>query len=240
VPSQLAVAHKRLQNQLQVVVANAVAEIWARLGSYNEADVPRFMDEALPLIAAGQAQSAALTAAFIARALRVPAFGIDPARVTGAAVRAGTPPDVVYRRAFIQTWHDLGQGKPFQDAVDTGQARVRSSANMDIALAQRESFQVAQDDTDGIYGYQRVASDGACEFCQAVSGAYVKSASAMPLHNNCGCSLEPLTRAHPKAAWLPDGTHITDDYAVHDHGELGPVLTNPSDEFMTESEALSG
>jgi hypothetical protein len=237
VASSLAVAHKRLQNQLQLVVANAIAELWTRLGSWNEPDVPRFMDQALPLIAAGQAQSAAYAAAYIARVMRIPAFGIDPARVTGAAVRAGTPPDVVYRRAFIQTWHDLGQGKPYQDAVGVGQSRVRSSANMDVALAQRESFQVAQDDSEAaIFGYQRVASDTACDYCAAIAGAYVKSADAMPLHNFCGCSLEPLTSPHPRAAYLPSGAHIGDDFAVHEHGELGPVLTSPSDQFTSEAD----
>ena len=234
--TQLAEAHKKLQNHLQLVVAAVVAEIWRLLGSYNEADVPRFMDQALPLVAAGQAQSASLTAAFIARSMRVPAFGIDPARVTGAAVRAGTPPETVYHRAFIQTWHDLGQGKPYEEAVNVGESRVKSSASMDVSLAQRESFQVAQEDVPGIYGYQRVASSGACEFCASIAGSYVKSANAMALHNHCSCTLSPLTSSHPKAKWLPSGAHVTDDFAVHEHGELGAVLGSPDDQFTTEAE----
>lgn len=234
--TQLALAHKSLQNHLQVTVAAVIAAIWRQLGSYNEVDVPRFLDQALPVVAAGQAQSASLTAAFIARSMHVPAFGIDPSRVTGAAVRAGTPPETVYHRAFVQTWHDLGQGKPYEEAVHVGESRVKSSASMDVSLAQRESFQVAQDDVPGIYGYQRVASASACEFCQSVSGAYTKSAAAMPLHNFCSCSLVPLTSVHPKAKWLPSGAHVSEGFAVHEHGELGPVLASPADQFTTEAE----
>ena len=237
--TQLALAHKQLQNHLQLAVASVIAAIWRSLGSYNQADVPRFLSQALPVVAAGQTQSAALTAAFIARSMHVPVFGIDPARVTGAAVRAGTPPETVYNRAFNQTWHDHGQGVPWQEAVNVGESRVKSSANMDVSLAQRASFQVAQDDVPGIYGYQRVPSASACEFCQSVAGAYVKSANAMPLHNNCGCSLEPLTSTHPNATWLPSGAHVSEGFAVHEHGELGAVLTDPSDQFTTESEARS-
>ena len=107
---------------------------------------------------------------------------------------------------------------------------------MDVALAQRASFQVAQDDVPGIYGYQRVPSAGACEFCQSVAGSYCKSANASPLHSQCSCTLSPLTSAHPSAKWLPDGTHVADDFAVHEHGELGAVLTNPDDSFTTEAE----
>lgn len=237
--TRLAEAHKTLQTRLQVVVAEAVAAIWRALGHYDRIDVDPFLAQALPVVFAGQQQSANLVAAYIAHSMRLSAFGIDPARISGPAVRSGTAPEVVYSRPFIQTWHDLSQGKSWTDAVQAGESRVKSSASMDVSLAQRASFQVAQDDVSGIYGYQRVASANACPFCQAISGAYVKSAFAMPLHNNCNCTLEPLTKVHPNAKWLPDGTHITDAYAVHEHGELGPVLTNPDDHFTPAPEDVA-
>jgi hypothetical protein len=84
-----------------------------------------------------------------------------------------------------------------------------------------------------IYGYQRVADPGACPFCLAVNGAYVKSADASPLHPHCGCSLSPLTSPHPGAAWLPDGTHVTDKYSITEHGELGAML-GPGDASAPE------
>ena len=106
-------------------------------------------------------------------------------------------------------------------------ARATSTAAMDVQLAARATFGAVQEADDGVYGYQRVADGDACEFCQAVDGAYVKSGDAMALHNNCGCSLEPLTVPHPRAARLPDGV------AVHEHGELGPMLGDAAHDFTS-------
>lgn len=50
-----------------------------------------------------------------------------------------------------------------------------------------------------IVGFQRVADPGACEFCQEVDGAYLKADDVMPLHNNCGCSVEPITAEELRA-----------------------------------------
>ena len=100
---------------------------------------------------------------------------------------------------------------------------------MDVQLSARATFDAVQAADSGIYGYQRVADGSACEFCQRLDGAYVKSASAMALHNGCGCSLEPLTAPHRLAAYLPSGV------AVHEHGELGPMLGSPDHSFTGPS-----
>lgn len=47
----------------------------------------------------------------------------------------------------------------------------------------------------------------------------------MPLHNNCGCSLEPVLDDFPGDTPLPDTV------AVNEHGELGPILGGPDHEF---------
>lgn len=51
-----------------------------------------------------------------------------------------------------------------------------------------------------IVGYVRVADGEACDFCEAVDGAFVSSADPMPLHNGCGCGAEPITADDPRAA----------------------------------------
>ena len=235
--TQLALAHKKLQNHLQLVVAAAVAEIWRLLGSYNEPDVPRFLDQALPLVAAGQAQSASLAAAFIARSMRVPAFGIDPARVTGAAVRAGTPPETVYHpsrssRRGTTSARASPTTRPSASASRGPRPPRTWTWRWRSARASRSPRTTCRAST----GTSASPSAGACDFCQSVAGAYCRSANSMPLHNHCSCTLEPLTSAHPSAKWLPDGTHVADSFAVHEHGELGAVLTNPDDQFTTEAE----
>ncbi len=50
--------------------------------------------------------------------------------------------------------------------------------------------------------------------------------------HNCGCSVEPLTDSPPV-------TQLPDTVTVHDHGEMGPLLTDPKQNFMTKAEALA-
>jgi hypothetical protein len=51
----------------------------------------------------------------------------------------------------------------------------------------------------------------------------------MPLHNHCGCSLEPvLDDVTPTP--LPEGV------AVHEHGELGLVLGDPAHDFTSAAD----
>jgi hypothetical protein len=140
----LTAAHIEAQANLRRNVSDAVGGLWTRLGHYDEADVGPFLAGALPVVLGGQQQSSALTAAYLSKSLRIPPFGVDPALVTGAAVRNGTPPAEVYRRPFVEVWSGLKRGRPWVDAVAAGQARATSAAAMDIALSSRATFAAAQ------------------------------------------------------------------------------------------------
>lgn len=221
--SSLTDAHIEAQARLRARTALIMGQAWDNLGSYDEADVAPFLATAVPVTTAAQRASVALTGAFLARALARRPIGLDPATVL-KLVRNGTPPAEVYRRPFVTAWKDLKEGKPWTDAVGAARARVVSNAEMDVQLAMRSAFAVGQQADPQIKGYRRVPDAGACPFCLAVAGAFVKSANAMPLHNHCGCGLEPVT----------EPVHVTptpDDVAVHHHGELGPVLADPRDHF---------
>lgn len=224
--SLLAQAHILGQQRLRTVVARAVALAWTGLPGYDEENVEQFLDRALPVVLAGQRQSAALTDAYLARSLERQPLGIDSAVVTGAAVRNGVTPAQVYRRPFIVVWAALGAGTDWEQAVSSGLARATSTAEMDVQMASRAAYGAAQVRDTRIKGYKRVADGNACKFCRSINGAFVKSANAMPLHNHCGCGLEPVLEDVP-ASRLPDGV------AVHEHGELGAVLTDPSQAFTS-------
>jgi hypothetical protein len=222
-------SHILAQERLRTVVSRAVERLWTGLPGYDAINVPQWLGGVVPLVLAGQFQSAALTQAFVTQRLGRPVSALP---AVGADVRNGTDPDEVYRRPFVQLWAALKEGVQWQDAVDGAGARAVSSAEMDMQLASRGTFGRLQQADDGIFGYIRVADGGACQFCAEIDGAYVKDGDAMPLHNRCGCSLEPLTAPHPRAATLPSGV------AVHQHGELGAVLTDPSHDFTTQAEAF--
>jgi len=221
---ELADAHISAQARLRELAALGVRRAWARLPGYNEADVATFLGLAVPVVVAAQRASITLTDAFLALALGRAPVGIDAGRLLADRVRGGVTPEEVYRRPFVTIWTALAAGTGYDDAVAAGLARAASSAEMDVQLASRAAMAAAQDADPQIRGYQRVADDDACAYCRMIDGAFVKRADAMALHNHCGCTLMPLTRP-------VDSTAIPDGVAVHPHGELGPLLADPSDKF---------
>lgn len=241
--SALVDAHIRSQARIRSQAVAAMSAAWQQLPNYDESSVPAFLERAVPISVASQRASIAITNAFIARRLGRQPAGVNPALILDATRNGATPADV-YRRPFVTVWTALKNGTEYQAAIAAGMARATSSAAMDVQLAMRGTMQAVQDADPGIFGYQRVADGGACEYCAAIDGAYVKSANAMPLHNHCGCGLDPLTSPHPRATTLPDGTRIRDvrggplidtphpdAVAVHEHGELGAVLAPAGDHF---------
>ena len=224
-------AHIEGERRLREMATGALAQIWAGLPGYDQADVDPWLARALPIVDAAQRQSVALTEAYLARALDRRPIGVDPEELIGAGARAGADPAEVYRRPFVTLWSALKDGNAFADAYAAGLARALGTGAMDVQLAARSTFQAVGEADDGIFGYERVADGDACDFCTAIDGAYVKDGDASPLHNNCGCSLEPLTAPHPRAAFLPSGESVREHYAIREHGELGSVLTDPADHF---------
>ena len=224
-PSQLTLSHIEAERRLRLAVNQGVERIWRNLPGYDRENVDQWLSTVLPLIEAGKRASTSLTDAYLARALERPAFGVPV-----PDVRNGVPSATAYERPFVTTWTALGAGTAYADAVSSGLARATEMAAFDVQAAMRQTANTVQREDPNIYGYQRVADGAACAFCVEVDGAYVKNADAMPLHNNCGCSLEPLTSPHSRAANLPSGV------AVHQHGEMGPVLTSPDHDFTSPSD----
>lgn len=185
--SALTKAHIAAEAELRRLVKQATVAIWRGLPGYDRADVETFVDAIVPIIEAAQRQSVALTEGYLARALERQPLGLDPAALSGAAVRNGATPAEVYARPFVTVWTALKDGRPYEDAVAAGLARATETAAMDVQLSARATFDRAIDLDDNIYGYQRVADGDACAFCQEVDGAYVKASAgfAFALHNNC-------------------------------------------------------
>ena len=224
---------ERYQQRLTLIrtsTSAAVEQAWDDLGGYDEADVPTFLARATPVVAAGQAQAANLTDAYIATELNRSPLGLDPALVTGAAVRSGADPEEVYRRPFVQTWTALSKGTRWEDAVAAGRARAGNAAATDIALSSRAAGQVVAARDPRISGWQRVPDNDACKFCRLVAGQRYKREQLMPLHPYCGCTVRPIHRAD-RGNFTGRRENDPAGVAIHEHGELGPVLTDPKYDF---------
>jgi hypothetical protein len=233
----LVAAHIEAQARLRTVAAAAAAGAWTGLPGYDAADVARFLALVVPLVRAAQRQSVALTAAYLARAIDRPVFGVDAANII-ESVRGGVPAGTVYRRPFVTVWSALGDHTPYEDAVAQGLHRVTSSVATDVQLAMTHTLREVGESQDLILGYRRVPDAGACAFCVLVAGRRYLTSDLMEIHNRCGCGVSVVTAANrgdftgkrENDLALPAGV------AVHAHGELGPVLGSPDDAFTSASD----
>jgi len=235
----LADSQIRLNKRLRDQTTRAVIRIWRGLPGYDAANVDQWLSQVLPVVLAAQRQEVALTEAYIARALDRPVVGVDPDLLTGAAARNGSSPEDVYRRPFVVVWSALADRVEWADAVGLGQARATSTAATDVQLSMRQTLSaVGQADPD-IAGYQRVADGDACQFCLMLDGAQFRTSTPMPIHPFCGCGVEPVvyTRGFANrnnlAKFNADKAVVPKGVAVNSHGELGPVLGSPDEQFTS-------
>jgi hypothetical protein len=222
--SDLVAAHILGQQRIRLTLERAIERIWGGLPGYDRADVEQWLKRVIPVVLASQRRSIALTDAFIARKLERGPLGLDANALLAAAVRPGVSLEEQWSRPFVTHWSALKEGKPYEESLAGALARAKAAGALDVQLAMRAAAEGARIRDPQIGGFRRVADGGACDFCLEVDGAIVKSALAMPLHNHCGCGLEPLTES-------VDPTPAPPSVAVHEHGELGPVLADPAHDF---------
>lgn len=227
-------AHLTVQRQLRYAATSTIGRAWLGLGSWDRADVPRFVELAAPISTAAQRQSIAVTNAYLARARGASAIGLDESRLL-AGVRNGANPRDVYARPFVSTWGKLKQGAPHAAAVHAGGARAMAAAAFDVQAAMRDTLVAVGDEAQEIAGYERVANANACEYCQAVDGVRFRSDDPMPLHPNCGCSVEPIFGTE-----LGKSTRPPPEVDVVEHNEMGATLVDSEHDFEAGAEAEGG
>lgn len=235
--SALTSAHIAGQARIRQATAAALGAVWFSLPAHNRENLDEWLSTALPVVEAGQRQSAALTNAFLARAVGRQPVPLDVASLIGAAARNGTPPETVYERPFITVWTALKNGRELPEALRQGLDRATSTAEMDVQLSMRETLRQVGEADRLILGYQRVPDPGACEFCRVASTQRYRISDLFPLHNRCGCSVDVIRGTErPDFSGRYDRDIVTDDgvhVAVREHGELGPVLVDGNQKFTT-------
>lgn len=193
------------------------------------------------------------------------AAAVDPATVTVAALR-GVSAAEVYTRPVVTMRKALSDGLDFGEAMRLAGERVDQLASTDVALAQREATLQAVGADERIFGYRRVLRGSSCALCATASTQRYKRNQLAPIHSRCDCGVAPIfASADPgqvinrplvnrlKAAAKQTGAgdyaknrHITigedgnvalPEIKVHNHGELGPVLTEASHAFTGPSVA---
>ncbi len=185
---------------------------------------------------------------------------IRPADLSTEALR-GVPASEVYLRAVVSARTAISRGRSPQEAFRAGRERAADLAETDVILAQREATVWATSADERIVGYRRVLTGRSCAFCATASTQRYRTEDLMPIHDRCDCGVAPiygtrdpgqvinkgLLRDLKTAAkdggksgdyWKArhvtveeDGSITLPKVAVHEHGELGPVLTDAADHF---------
>lgn len=246
---------------LRAAASTGAARAWDDLGSYDEADVDRYLAQTLPVVGASQSQAVILTDAYMASELGRSPIGLDVAALTGAGVRNGVDPAEVYRRPFVQVWKALADGTDWVDAVGAARARVSAVAETDVQLSMRAAARDVIGRSPGVVGYRRVLTGKSCALCATASTQRYHREQLLPIHDRCDCSVAPVhgnrdpgrvvnrrllndlkANGGPEP-WKDRGISVEDgrvvkdgsplEVAVHEHGELGPVLADADHEFTT-------
>lgn len=219
-PSQVSRAQRAydpLIQRLRSQVEAGVRRAWGSLSSYRDADIARFAAAVVPLVVAGERTVAQLTRQYLAQAGADP-DRLDVAAVTGEGTR-GIDPLEVYRRPGVAVWTALAAGAAVDAAVNQGLNRAVGLALTDLQLARTRT--VAQ---VGVTRFKRTLSGlENCPLCELAAQNTYYRGDLMPIHPGCDCGVVPVTVQVDVTP--PAGV------SVHQHGEMGPVLTVEGHEF---------
>lgn len=237
-------ATARYQQELKhtrQVVRSHVETHWRALPDYRDNRIQPFLAQVLPIVRAGQERAVALTDAYLSHkaGLQKP-LGLSVEKLVGAAVRNGVEPSEVYQRPFVTVWSSI-EKIGLSLAAIKAMNRLLSTAEMDVAMSARDaSVAFGQDSESRTIGWTRVADPSCCDFCQSIDGAKLYVDDPAPLHNNCGCTVEPIIGSGERISRedfvaIEPGA-VFDDAKIEMHGELGPVITNKDDDFTSASD----
>lgn len=188
--------------------------------------------------------------------------GVPAEIATGAGVRNGVPPEIEYQRPFETVWYELSKGKDQPAAVAAGLNRAKAMVMTDVQLARTNAARHVLSrigPKTGIAGYRRVLTSlRACELCQIASTQRYHISDLMPIHNRCTCGIAPIHAGedpgqvidqglmHPEAESVGENAKGVPVFehnfvtfpglTVHQHGEIGPVLTVKGQEFRGPSD----
>lgn len=228
-----------------------VTRLWRAFGGVDDAAADTFTQRAAAVTLAHQRQAAALAVAYVNAAVGISTgepvtTSVDIGDVVARA-RNGVALTDVYLRPVITARTILGETGDIVAALRAGLNRATSAADIDVKLAARGGARDAMT-AAGVTHYRRMPNAKACTFCLTASTQRYKTADLMSLHVRCGCSVAPIAgdvdpgRVINKdlLARLKASTGRSDYWndpkaatAVHQHGELGPVLTHAGDAFSS-------
>jgi hypothetical protein len=119
--------------QLRASLTRVLIELFTAPKSWRDGDADRFVQRAVPIVLGAQRAAASLTDDYLSRMIAdqtgepYRSRPVDLDRVTGAAIRNGVDPAVVYRRPHQEMWTALAEQEERTAAFEEAVKPVRRS-----------------------------------------------------------------------------------------------------------------
>lgn len=214
--------------------AVAVGVLWGSTATGLDDEVlERFASAAARVSVAASTAGASAALAYVPAYVRLAGAEVfaAPGGPGGYSEPRGVPAVEVYRRPIVTARVAVSRGATFEDAMAAGRARAVQAVATDTVLANRAAARDAMAAQPSVVGYRRVPDATACQFCLLASTQRYHFEQLMPIHPDCGCSVAPIVGDRDPGRVIDRGladrlmnTDPAAGIAVHEHGELGPVL----------------
>lgn len=207
-PDQFARARRSMSEQM----VRSLLTLFLGLGSWRDADVTRFVAQAVPLVGGTQRALAALVAAFTASqagaALRKPVAPSGISDAEAVDLRAGIGAAEVYARPFATVYHALSQGKSLKQALRLGEVRLSEIAEMDLqqtyARASRAAMRALPAGAQAKFWRRELSGLENCGLCVLASTQRYTVEDLNPIHGNCDCLVKPIFGRDPGQVIAPE------------------------------------
>jgi hypothetical protein len=240
-----------------------LSRLWTQLepaDRYDPKAVERFAGQAASLTRLARQTASGSTQAYLGQLLADLDTAPGRVRITVPADVRGVDPVEVYQRPVKDYRRLRLAGLDELEAADRAERRLTLIGETDVALTVRDTSRQVLAAADRVTGYRRVihpelSKGGTCGLCVAASDRIYRVDVLMPLHDRCNCETLPVVRgkSDPGAALNAEslaelyqraGSTAAGDlakvrYAVHAHGELGPVLRADGDHFRGPAETAA-
>lgn len=228
--------------RIRATLTKQVEALWLASPDYRDGDIERLLARLVPLVQAGQLQLANLTSVFLAQQavlLRGVPYAPVPVDRTALADIRGVPDKEVFRRPAVELYTQLAAGKSMGEAIKISAARLVSITGTHLQLAKTIQAEKALKASGAVYFRRVLSGSENCKICTVAATQRYKAIHRMEIHPGCDCGVEELpAREAPDriidptllkaVAGLEDKNgklDARDLITIHEHGELGPVLT---------------
>lgn len=239
-------AYMGTTGRIRATLARQVEAIWLTSPAYRDGDIDRLLLRLVPLVQAGQLSIANLTSVYLAQQatlLRgVPYAPVVPDRKALTDIR-GVPDREVFRRPAITLYTELKAGKFMGEALKISAARLVSITGTHLQLAKTTQAQASLAKSGAKYFRRVLSGSENCPICVLAATQRYKVINRSAVHPGCDCGVEELGARESAdkiidPALLKAVTDVQENLkangetldtrdvlTIHEHGELGPVLT---------------